>query len=183
MDWIRIPLARCAALFRRRKLDAELDEELRAHIELAIAENLQRGMNAQEARTAALRAFGGVAQTRESYRIQRGLPFLEQFVRDLQFAFRQLRRDPGFTTAVVTLALSIGANTAIFSIVNALMLKSLPYPIPTGSAPSSRACRARAIRRPAWIDGEQWEMLRDNVPSLISAVSSATHRRQSSGWP
>ncbi len=175
MDWIRIPLARCAALFRRRKLDAELDEELRAHIELAIAENLQRGMNAQEARTAALRAFGGVAQTRELYRIQRGLPFLEQFVRDLQFAFRQLRRAPGFTlTAVVTLALSIGANTAIFSIVNALMLSSLPYPEPDRLGTIfMRVQGSEAFDGQHDIDGEQFELLRDNVPSLLSAVSSS----------
>jgi hypothetical protein len=73
MDWIRIPLSRFAALFRHRNLDADLDEELRAHIDLAITDNLQRGMSTQEARTAALRAFGGVTQTRESYRIQRGL--------------------------------------------------------------------------------------------------------------
>lgn len=96
MDWIRILLSRCAALFRRRKLDADLDEELRAHIDLAVAENLQRGMSAQDARSAALRAFGGLTQTCEFYRIQRGLPFLEQFSRDLQFAYRQLRRAPGF---------------------------------------------------------------------------------------
>ena len=174
MDWIRIPFSRFAALFRHRKLDADLDEELRAHIDLAITDNLQRGMSTQEARTAALRAFGGVTQTRESYRIQRGLPFLEQFARDLQFAFRQLRRAPGFTlTAVVTLALSIGANTAIFSIVNALMLSSLPYfePDRIGTifmhVQGSAAFDGRQD-----IDGEQWELLRDDVPSLVSAVSS-----------
>ena len=175
MDWIRIPFSRFAALFRHRKLDADLDEELRAHIDLAITDNLQRGMSTQEARTAALRAFGGVTQTRESYRIQRGLPFLEQFARDLQFAFRQLRRAPGFTlTAVVTLALSIGANTAIFSIVNALMLSSLPYfePDRIGTifmhVQGSKAFDGRQD-----IDGEQWELLRDDVPSLVSAVSSS----------
>ena len=78
MEWIRILLSRCAALFRRKKLDADLDEELRAHIDLAIEENRSRGMNEQQARTAALRAFGGVTQIRETYRVQRGLPWLEQ---------------------------------------------------------------------------------------------------------
>ncbi len=174
MDWIRILLSRGASLLGRRKLDAELDEELRAHIELATEENIQRGMSAQRARIEALRGFGGVAQTRETYRVQRGFPFIEALARDVRFALRQLGRSPGFTlTVIVTLALSIGANTAIFSIVNALMLKSLPYPHPDrmgtifmhvqGSEPSAGR---------HGLDGEQWELLRDNVPSLVSAVSS-----------
>src|SRR5258708_38312258 len=94
---------------------------------------------------------------------------------NFRFAVRQLLRNRAFTvTVVVTLALSIGANTAIFSIVNALILKSLPYAQPErmgtifmrvqGSQPSDE---------PHWVDGEQWETLRDEVPSLISAVSSA----------
>jgi predicted permease len=98
-----------------------------------------------------------------------------EFGQNFRYAVRQLGRNPGFTaTVVVTLALSIGANTAIFSIVNALMLKSLPYVQPErmgtvfmrvqGSQPSDE---------PHWVDGEQWETLRDGVPSLISAVSSA----------
>ena len=88
-------------------------------------------MNAEQARTAALREFGGVTQTREAYRMQRGLPFAETFLYDARYALRQLGRNPGFTlTVILTLALSIGANTAIFSIVNALMLKSLPYAHP-----------------------------------------------------
>ncbi len=76
MDWIRILLSRFVALFRAPKLDADLDEEIRAHIDLAIEENRRRGMNEAQARTAALRAFGGVTQIRESYRVQRGLPHL-----------------------------------------------------------------------------------------------------------
>src|SRR5690348_2621826 len=100
---------------------------------------------------------------------------MNALAQNLKFAARQLRRNPGFTaTVIVTLALSIGANTAIFSIVNALMLRSLPYPQPDrigtvfersqGPDPSDG-------RR--WIDGTQWEQLRDNAPSFISAVSSS----------
>ena len=101
MDLIRTLLARCAALFRRQKLDADLDEELRAHIDLAIEENLKRGMSKQQARTAALRDFGGVTQVREAYRIQRGLPFLEDIFQDLRFALRQFRKSPGFALTAI----------------------------------------------------------------------------------
>ncbi len=129
MDWIRVLMSRVSSLFRRRELDARLDEELRAHVELAMAEHVRRGMSEEEARTAALREFGGVTQTRERYRVQRGVPWVEQMWRDVRYAARQLRKSPGFTlTAIFTLMLGLGANTAVFSLINALLLRPLPVP-------------------------------------------------------
>jgi len=129
VNQFRTLLTRIAALFRRQRLDAALDEELRTHIDLATAENMTLGMNRKQARIAALRSFGGLTQTREAYRIRRGFPMLDQIARDLRYALRQLYRAPGFAaTAILTLALGLGANTAIFSLINALLLRPLPVP-------------------------------------------------------
>ena len=128
MELMRILISRCAALFGKRKLDADLDEELRAHIDLAIQENLRLGMSATEARTAALRDFGGLTQIAETYRVQRGVPLFEQMRRNVHFAFRQLRKAPGFAiTATLTLALGIVAATSVFSVVNGVLLKPFDF--------------------------------------------------------
>jgi predicted permease len=131
MDLLRILLSRCAALFHRRALDADLDDEVRSHIDLAVEEKMRRGMSWQQARTAALREFGGVTQTKEEFRMQRGLPFVEVLAQDIRYALRQLAASPGFTaTVIVTLALGIGANTAIFTLVQGILLRSLPVADP-----------------------------------------------------
>ena len=132
MDFLRTIVSQCFSLFRRDRLDRELDEELRTHIDFAVEENLKRGMTTEHARTAALKEFGGMTQTKETYREQRGLPFLEVLAQDTRYAFRQLRKSPGFAlTVVITLALGIGANTAIFTLVHGILLRSLPVNDPS----------------------------------------------------
>ena len=119
-----------AALFPR-KLEAELDEEIRFHLEMEAEKNQGLGMAEASARRAALRDFGGVGRAKEESREQRGLPRLDALLRDLRIAARSLRRTPGFAAvAVLTLGLGVGATTSIFSVVHAVLLDPLPFPEP-----------------------------------------------------
>src|SRR5262245_17036707 len=164
----------CRRLFsalRRGRYEREMEEEMRFHLEMQIEQNLASGMAAEEARYAARRQFGNQTWLKEASREMWSLNSIETLVQDLRYGARLLRKNPGFTLiAVVTLALGIGANTAIFSVVHALTLRPLPYHEPDRLALMSREGR-NAIRRMA-ISYPSFNDWRERAQSFEGMASS-----------
>src|SRR6187399_1790068 len=128
MKAFRAFLMRLSGVFGSKKSERDLSAEIESHLQLHVDDNIRAGMTPVEARRRAVIALGGVETTKEAYRDRRGLPALESLVRDVRYGIRTLMRSPAFTIAgIVILGLGIGVNTAIFTIVNAVVLKPLPF--------------------------------------------------------
>jgi predicted permease len=124
-------LSRVAGSFLHGRSERHLDEELARHLEMQARKEMERGLSAEDARAAARRRLGGLDQTKDAYRDQRGLPWLDTLIPDLRYAWRTMRRDVGFAVvALGTLAIGIGATTTIFSLLRGVLLAPLPYPEP-----------------------------------------------------
>jgi hypothetical protein len=129
--WLDIVCLRLRFLLRRSAIEREMDRELQFHLDQEIEANVRRGLSPPEARSAALRRLGAVVQIQEECRDMRRTNYIESFIHDLKYAVRMLAKAPAFTlTATATLALGVGANTAIFQLLDAIRLRTLPVPEP-----------------------------------------------------
>lgn len=172
MKWFNVLIARLRALFRRDAVLHDIDEELRAHLEMEIEANRESGMTPEEARLSATKSFGNVASVRDLAYEVRGGGFMESLWQDLRYSGRMLLKYPGFTIiAVLTLALGIGANTAIFSIVNAVLLRPFPYHAPEQLVTLGEFVPRGSVSYPNFVDWRAQSTLFDSVSAVRSNES------------
>jgi len=156
--WLRRSVRRLIGLVRSGRREREIAAEIESHLEMHIEDNAQAGMTAVEARRRAILSLGGVEMTKQAYREQSTIPFLETLLQDLRFASRQLRRSPGFSvTAVVMLALGMAASVAIFAFVDAALIKPLPYPQPTRLVDATETVAAFGRANLSYMDYVDWK--------------------------
>jgi predicted permease len=170
--WIRALASRTRTWFSSRQVDQDFVHELQTHLDLLTDENVRRGMSPEEAKRAARIRLGGQTQLKEINRELHGLPAIETFLQDTRYAFRMLRKNPGFTAvAVLTLALGIGANTAIFSVVYAVLLKPLPYTNPEQLFTVFQANKQQGIAETgcSYLNFEEWRA-QDHVFSELAGI-------------
>jgi hypothetical protein len=180
MRLLRAWFLRLGGLFNRARRERELADELESHLQLHIEDNLRAGMTPIEARRQALLKLGGVEQTKEIYRDRRGLPILESLIQDVRYGLRMLAKSPGFTAvAVLTLALGIGANTAIFTLIDALLLKRLPVREPDRLVALSEP--DRRDKESGWYSYAEYAELRDHN-DVLTGLAATMSRWMTLGW-
>ena len=173
MTSLRVLVSRLLDFFVKGRRERRLEEEISFHLELLAEENRKRGMSEHEARAAARRSFGGVEQVKEVYRDRRGVPFVENLVQDLRFAFRLLKKERGFTVAaVLALTLGIGASNAVFTIVNVMVLRGLPHDEPDRIVKVRMRSETGSLPRVSYRDVQDWDAA-SNAFTHIAAFKNA----------
>ncbi|HSG82057.1 MAG TPA: ABC transporter permease, partial [Gemmatimonadota bacterium] len=176
MSWLAYLREAFEALFRRAKSEAELDDEIRFHIEMEVEKNVRAGMSPEEARRAAHLRFGGVEGVKEQVREERGTRALEDLLQDLRYALRQMRKSPGFASvAVLTLALGIGANTAVFSVMHKVVLSPLDYQEPDRLVRIYQVLTENPENR-NWVSGAAYLDYREQLESVESVTAMYNYR-------